>query len=66
MFEWTQAMYRLMNSFNVKLNTYVLNGIVQGCGHCEWEDCECEAMKFAGQSLSKVYRAKGWKLSDHR
>ena len=68
-YEWTQKLYRVNNSFNIKLNTYVHKGIVMACGHYDWEDCEiakgCEVMKYTGQPLNKVYRDKGWKLSDH-
>ena len=63
--EWTEWYDRINNSFNIRLNTYIHMGIVQTCGHRDWEDCECDGMKFAGKSLVQTYREKGWKLSDH-
>ena len=64
--EWTKEHYALNNRFNRNLNTYVLNGIVQTCGHRDWEECECDGMRFAGMTLKEAYRKKGLRINDHR
>lgn len=53
------------NRFNIQLNTYVLNGIVQTCGHRYYEDCECDGRKFAGLKVREAYKKKGLKIEDH-
>jgi hypothetical protein len=57
--------YFLNNRFNRQLDTYVLNGIVQTCGHRDYEDCECDGMKYAGKTLKFAYEKKGLRLEDH-
>lgn len=55
----------LHNRFNRNLNTYVLDGIVQTCGHRDYEDCECDGMRYAGMTLMQAYAEKGLTLDDH-
>ena len=59
----------LHNRFNIQLKTYVHNGIVQTCGHRDWEECEwekgCEVKQYAGMRLRDAYRKKGLKIEDH-
>ncbi len=62
---WIENYYHLNNRFNRLLGTYILNGIVQTCGHREWEDCGCLGMKYAGKSMLHAYKNEGWEVEDH-
>ena len=62
---WMKSYYLLHNRFNRLLNTYVVNGIVQTCGHSEWEECECDGRIYKGKHLRDAYRSKGLDVEDH-
>ncbi|MBF86308.1 MAG: hypothetical protein CL489_17780 [Acidobacteria bacterium] len=56
----------LNNRFDYKLQAYVLDGIVQDCGHQDDDECNCEARRYANRSLDSVYEEKGWNLKEHQ
>ena len=43
----------LINGFDYELQVWVINGIIQNCGHPEGT-CNCNARKYKGQTLASV------------
>ncbi len=46
--------HELINGFDYELQCWVVNGIIQRCGHMETENCECIGRHHEGQKLIDI------------